>query len=94
MKLLNNQPEPGKITERKPFKNNTNFYVGKPKVIGGKVMIITAITYLTPKTVAVYGMDANQPMKLEEFKDFQRRRENGQLNIYLPGKKLFEIENV
>lgn len=81
------------FVERKPFTNNSGYQVGQLGTIKGKSYIVTAITYNTHTTVKVYGLPTGTPMKLDEYKDHQRRRELGQVKIYLPGTYILTVTN-
>lgn len=81
------------FVEPKPFTNNTKYQVGQLGIVKGKQYIITAIVYNTHSTVKVYAMNPSQPMKLDKFKEFQQRREAGQINIYLPGSHILTVNN-
>ena len=78
---------------RQPFKNNTGCQVGQLQKVNGKSYIITAIVYNTPKTAKIYGLVQGTPMKLDEYKEYQRRRELGQVKIYLPGTHILTVNN-
>lgn len=86
---IKSQTVVGQITERKPFTNKTGLVVGSIKIIDGKPYMVTAIVRVTHTTFDIYGMDPGKVLKLQEFKDFQERREDGQINVYIPGKRLF-----
>lgn len=79
------------IVERKPFKNETQLEIGQIKIIKGKGYIITAITRVTDKQFKIYGLPTTQAIKLSEYKVFQKRREAGQINIYLPGTHILDV---
>lgn len=76
---------------RHPFTNLTKYKIGQVKTINGQVYIVTAILPSTPKTFKVYGMLAGTAMKLNEYVDYQERREKGQVKIYLPGKHILTV---
>ena len=78
---------------RQPFTNNTSYQVGQYRTLKGITYIVTAITYNTKDSVKVYGMPVNSPMKLNEFLDHQKRREAGQINIYVPGTHILTVIN-
>lgn len=78
-------------TQRIPFTNLTNITVGQTKIVKGQVYTVTAITRTTDKQYKVYGLPVNKPMKLQQFKDFQRQRESGKLDVYLPGKHILDV---
>jgi hypothetical protein len=86
-----NQVRKGEITERKPFKNETGWYVGKVTIQKGKPFIVTAIVRQTPLRYSIYALPAEKAMDMKKFKDFQSRREAGQINIYIPGNRLFDV---
>lgn len=74
-----------------PFSNLTNYTVGHQIVRDGKGWVVTAIKFLANNRFGIYCIEAGTPMKLVEFVDLQRRREAGQVNVYCPGKKIFDI---
>lgn len=82
-------PEFGTFTERKTFTNDSGYEIGQIRMVSGVPHIVTAITFENKK-FTIYGLPAKTPMKLIEFKDFQMKREAGQI-AYLPGKKLFIV---
>jgi hypothetical protein len=86
-----NQPQKGQIVERKPFKNQTKYEIGKVVIRGGKAFIVTAIVRQTPLKFGIYALPAEATMDLRKIKDYQNRRESGQINIYIPGNKLFDV---
>lgn len=91
---IKNQAELGKITERKPFVNNTKYLVGQLRTVDDIKYMITAITYKTKNTYIVYGIPIEKALKLDTYVDLQRRRESGQINVYIPGIKLFVVDNI
>lgn len=78
-------------TQRIPFSNPTNFEVGQTKIVKGTPFTITAITRVTDKTYKVYGLPCSQPMKIEQYKEYQAQRESGRLNIYLAGSHILDV---
>lgn len=84
------QNQKGHIVERKPFVNQTGYEIGKVLVRGGKAFIVTAIVRQTPLRYGIYALPAESPMDLKKIKDYQNRRESGQINIYILGSRLFD----
>lgn len=77
--------------QRQPFINETKFEVGQIKIVNSKAFIITAITRVTDRQFKIYGLPTEQTMKLNEYKEFQKRREAGQINVYLPGTHILNV---
>lgn len=82
-------PEFGTFSERKTFSNESGYEIGQIRIVSEVPYVVTAVTYENKK-FTIYGLPANTPMKLIEFKNFQMKREAGQI-AYLPGKKLFTV---
>lgn len=81
-----------KYTEPRPFANPTDYTVGKRIIRDGKPYVVTGIQLgPTNNRFLIYCMPAGTPMKLHEFVEWQKRREAGQVNVYCPGKELFQV---
>lgn len=85
------QAQKGHIVERKPFTNETGYTVGKVVIQSGKAFIVTAILRQTPLKYAIYALPAEATMDMKKIEDYQNRRENGQINIYIPGNRILEV---
>lgn len=86
-----NQLQKGQIVERKPFKNETGYTVGKVIIKEGKPFVVTAIVRQTPLRYGIYVLPGNLAMDMKKIADYQRRRENGQINVYIPGNRIFDV---
>lgn len=85
------QAQKGHIVERKPFTNETGYTIGKVVIQKGKAFIVTAIVRQTPLKYFIYALPAGATMDMKKIKDYQNRRENGQINIYIPGNRILEV---
>lgn len=80
------------FTERKPFKNPTNFKVGQIRTVNEEQFVVSAIVRVTDKQYNIYGVSISTDLKLTEFHDYQKRRENGQIKVYTPGKVIIQTQ--
>ena len=73
------------------FSNPTSYKVGQIRTVEKEQFVVSAIVRITDKQYKIYGVALTNNLRLTEFNDFQKRRENGQIKVYTPGKVILQI---
>ena len=73
------------------FSNPTSYKVGQIRTIDSEQFCVSAVVRVTDKQYKIYGVALTNDLRLTEFHDFQKRRENGQIKVYTPGKVILQI---
>lgn len=74
------------FTMPSPFTNPTKYQVGQIRKVDTEQMVVSAIVRITDNQFQIYGVPFNNNLKLKEFTDYQKRRESGQIKVYIPGR--------
>lgn len=80
------------FTMRQPFLNPTSYKVGQIRTIDKEQFVVSAIVRVTDKQFKVYGVSPSSNLKLTEFHDYQKRRESGQVKVYIPGRCIIQTQ--
>lgn len=73
------------------FTNPTSYKVGQIRTFESERFCVSAIVRVTDRQFKVYGVPLTNELRLTEFHDFQKRRENGQIKVYTPGKVILNV---
>lgn len=79
-------------TMRQPFSNPTSFKVGQIRTVDQKQFVVSAIIRVTDKQFKIYGVPMSADLRLTEYIDYQKRREKGQVKIYVPGQLILQTQ--
>ena len=79
-------------TMRQPFSNPTSFKVGQIRTVDKEQYVVSAIVRITDKQFKIYGVPVTNDLRLTEYHDYQKRRENGQVKVYVPGRFIMQTQ--